>query len=291
MPAPPDRPAAPALRDARDALARAEALLARGEAAAARPWLERATRLAPNDATLRAMLAGALIGHDDARAAALFAALAETVDIREIWLGLAGAEARCRRFPAAGAALARLLSRHIADDAALALAFALSPRLDAPGFCAIARDGRAGAPALVLAPANPRATIAVRLDGRPLHLPAKGEAPPRLALPPTWHTARWLTVTADSVPLCASPIDIAALNRLEGYVAADGSGGLQGWAWYPGDPDADPRLCLRDADGAARRFQARLAGASAGVLARPRGFALTGAALAGLRPPFAVTDA
>ena len=255
-----------------------------------RDGLAPAPRRAPEDPTLRALLASTLIGLDNARAATLFAALAETGDVREIWLGLGGAEARRGDLAAAGAALAQALSRHVADDAVLAFAFALAPRLAAPGFCAIGNDD--DRPVLVLAPADPRAAIVVTLDGHPLALPPIGEAPPRLPLPRDWRRGHSLSVTADGVALCGSPIDLAAIVRTQGFVAATADGGIEGWAWHPADPDRLPVLRLSDAVGHGRMLRARRAGVSVpgALLARPRGFRLSAAQLAGLRAPLTLID-
>ena len=76
-------------------------------------WLDRACRLAPRDQTLALALATACLGHDDMRAAALFAAISAENDVREAWLGLATARRRLGDAAGAAEALAAALRRHV----------------------------------------------------------------------------------------------------------------------------------------------------------------------------------
>ena len=73
------------------------------------------------------------------------------------------------------------------------------------------------------------------------------------------------------------------IRRVEGCVAAE-AGGLRGWAWMPGDPESEPVVVLR-ARGRPEQLVACTDpapdGTAAGPLARPRGFHLSAAALAG----------
>ena len=80
-----------------------------------------------------------------------------------------------------------------------------------------------------------------------------------------------------------SPLRVDLVRRMEGCVAAE-AGGLRGWAWMPGDPEAAPELILR----VPGRPDLRLVctdpapeGVSAGPLVRPRGFSVPASALAG----------
>ncbi len=255
---------------AREAFERAQDEAAGGDAAAARRWLERATRLAPHDQTLALALATAYLAHDDQDAAARFASLAAAHDVREVWSGLATARRRIGDVPGAAAAIAEALARHVPDHSLTALATVIAREAGKPGWCALAGDGVV----------TVHAGVATRcqLDGKDVRLRS-------FRLPPNWRDARWLTVTAaDGRHLLGSPIDIRAITRIVGCVAGC-DGGVEGWAWQPGDPDADPMLTIEPAVGSKRiRLVATdhsVQVADSGLLARPRGFRVPAAKLAG----------
>jgi len=263
----------------REAMARAAGYSAAGDAGAALRWLDRAARLAPGDQTVALSLASAALGQDDARAAALFAAIAERVDLREAWLGLAAARRRLGDPAAAATALARVLSRNAPAAGLDALADTITREAGEPGWCSLAGDGRL---ALHRAGHATGGTIVLRLDGREL-------AARTARLPAGWQRAESLRVTADGKDLLGSPLSIRAICRVAGCVTAR-EGGLDGWAWHPGEPDRDPVLTVRAATG---RRLVRLTAADTivtadispmflGALARPRGFHVPAAALAGV---------
>src|SRR5262249_16291952 len=92
------------------------------------------------------------------------------------------------------------------------------------------------------------------------------------------HAGSVSVTTADGVHLLGSPLDLSAIAVAVGCVSCR-DGDLVGWAWHPGDPDTDPTLTIRAANGrceiqvvasdAATRFE------DCGLLARPRGFRVT----------------
>jgi GT2 family glycosyltransferase/glycosyltransferase involved in cell wall biosynthesis len=298
----------------REALARAAELGSAGDDGAALRWLERAYRLAPGEPTVALSLASAALGQDDLRAADLFAGVARRDDVREAWLGLAAARRRLGDAAGAAAALAAALSRHVPTEVG-ALADAITREAGAPGWCGLSGDGR-----LIVRPTDEStdrstegpgrrakgnrrdglsdhpggrgpdggsAPIAVRLDDRALAARAT-------KLPAGWERAHsvWVT-TADGQELLGSPIVIRAIRRVAGCVTAC-EGGLDGWAWHPGDPDRDPELTVRAATG---RRQLRLTAVDsevtvepAAVLARPRGFRVLASALAGMTGLLHVLD-
>jgi GT2 family glycosyltransferase len=99
------------------------------------------------------------------------------------------------------------------------------------------------------------------------------------------HAGRVAVVTADGIHLLGSPINVSAIGATAGCVSCR-DGGLIGWAWHPGDPDTDPTLTIRSADGC-RETRVLASDANTrfddcGLLARPRGFAVTPAQLSGL---------
>lgn len=86
--------------------------------------------------------------------------------------------------------------------------------------------------------------------------------------------------------LIGYPIDAAAIAATVGCVSSQ-DGGLEGWAWHPGDPGTDPSLTIRPVTGRGRLVitasdLARQV-ANGGLLARPRGFAVPAEALQHMR--------
>ena len=86
----------------------------------------------------------------------------------------------------------------------------------------------------------------------------------------------------DAVAGTVSPINIASILRTIGFVEAH-EGGLNGWAWHPGDPDTDPTLTIRTVSGRIlRRITATALDADVQLavpLARPRSFVVSAEAL------------
>ena len=256
-----------------EAFQRGQAELAAGRMAEARRWLDRACRLAPADDTLRLTLATALLGEDDRRAADLYAAVAASQDVREVWLGLAMARRRLGDAKGAAAAIAAALSRHVPHRRHAGLTDTIVLEAGAPGWCAI-DDG-----SLLVRAALPGRSVVIHVDGRRLRRPG------RLT---DWLEANRLSVTTnDGAHLLGSPIDVRSIVRLEGAVSCR-NGDIEGWAWHPGDPDRDPVLTirpLRGQGGFTVKASADHATAGAGaVLARPRGFHIPAAKLAGMGP-------
>ena len=231
---------------AREALSLGQAAAANGDTNAARRWFDRACRLAPGDDTAKLCLAGVCLNFDDKRAAGLFEQVLERHDLQPAWTGLALARLRLGRpelaADAVSSALSRFVIRRRADIAPIADRIVQAAR--ATGWCGLhwpgnTRSKAAGNLSLLTGPAG---KVEVFLDGRPV-LSRGGR------LPVGWQQAGRLEVHRDGQPLLGSPIDITRLRRTEGCVWAsdDGPGnyGLEGWAWHPGNPEADPVLNLR----------------------------------------------
>jgi GT2 family glycosyltransferase/glycosyltransferase involved in cell wall biosynthesis len=265
---------------ARQAQRHGQQALIAGDGAAAMRWLDRAHRLAPHDGTLTLALATACLRCDNVRAEALFRTIAEAEDVRAAWLGLAAARFYLGDAPGAADALAAALARHVPEAALLttrdSLADAVARGAGAVGWCGITGDGR-----LVARPAT-SGTAEIRLDGKRCTGPA---------LPPAWVRAREISVSIGGQHLLGSPIQVAAIRWVTGFVEAH-DGGLRGWAWHPGDPDTDPILSIR---GDGRRGTLRITAVDllasmqhAVSLARPRSFAIPQDALAGMPRPLQV---
>ncbi len=262
---------------------RGQAALASGETASALRWLDRAARLAPDDLTIALALAACCLGHDKTRAVALFARIAEAVDVREAWSGLAIAELQRGDMAAAVRALAHCLARHAGVPALFVPAEAIAAAAGAPGWCAVSGAGR-----LTLGLLAPARAVAVSLDGTRVDWSDRQDGLRReLQLPSRWAAARRLDVRAGARALIGSPIDLAAIRRVEGCVADDEAGGIAGWAWHPGDPEADPELRVEPVDRSASALVLRATEldpatpVATTALMRPRGFRLAASALAG----------
>lgn len=243
-----------------DAFARGQAALAQGDKAEAVRWLDRARRLTGEGSAILS-LASALTGYDNPRAAALFAAVLETADVREAWLGLATARLLMGENEAARAALVEALCRHAPHPDIGGIALHVARLTQAPGWCGVTGTGR-----VIASPVHP-APIEVRLDGRRVN----GDV-----LPPPWTRAREVSITIEGRHLIGSPVLLRAISRMDGHVEA-WSGGLRGWAWHPGDPETDPCLSV-SADRAVRDIVASTP--AEGIvdlppLARPRAFSVS----------------
>jgi GT2 family glycosyltransferase/glycosyltransferase involved in cell wall biosynthesis len=267
----PDAVQARRAADAADAWARGRAAQ---EAHDALFWLERTARLAPDDPrpALEAALVAASIGVADAQMR--LAELARDDQCATAWLALARLRWLAGDGAGAAAALHSLCTRHVAPDDVAPLADAIVAQASAAGWCALRADGRLRLGAL-------RGPPMVRLDGQRIarfHAQAARQG-------------RQLAVQIEGVDLLGSPIDLAALRRVEGVVAAEG-GDLVGWAFRRAAPDLRPVLVLRDAAGAEQRL--RLGAALPPVQQAPFharfGFRVRAGQLAGLTPPFAVTS-
>ena len=254
---------------AQHALHEGERLLHDGNAAAALPWLERACRLAPDSDTALLPYALALLALGDPRAVDPFARLAARHDVREVWLGLAAVRHRQGESDSAAKALAASLASHaLPDDGeALGLADTIAVRTGAAGWCGLRSSG------VVLArPLDDRGKLEILADGTRLRV---GRVPQGVAS---------LSVTCDGRHLLGSPIAVARIRRIEGFVA-ERDGGLEGWAWYPGDAGRDPVLRLRAANGQGRTrcvVASDLGMAVPRPLSRPRRFVVVPSQLAGI---------
>ncbi len=225
-------------------------------------------------------LATHCLGTDAARAAALYASVAEAEDVREAWFGLAAARLRLGQAAQSAAALAAALSRHALPAGVEGLADAVCAAAGRAGWCGVASGA-----SVVVRPVGRTASIELLLDGAVLRWRAA------MALAGRARQARSLVVRIGGRDAAGSPIDLAAIRQIEGVVACR-DGGLEGWAWHPGDPDRDPVIRLTAASGEHRTIRATAQDAGvlgARVLARPRRFRVPAATLARLRGPFTLS--
>jgi GT2 family glycosyltransferase/glycosyltransferase involved in cell wall biosynthesis len=197
------------------------------EKPATRPLLERAWRSMPGDMMIALRLALARL-HEQAPAdaASLFAEITARYDLADAWLGLAASELQAGQIEQAAHALQNCLSRHVASDTAWQLTQVVAQRAGRVGWCGIDAGGWLRA--------DGRADI--RIDG--VECKARWAAG-KTRIPP----GDRLEVTRNGEPLLGSPIDLAAIRAVEGFVEVV-DGGLSGWAWHPADPDRDPVITI-----------------------------------------------
>jgi glycosyltransferase involved in cell wall biosynthesis len=262
------------------ALEAGQAALAAGRPAEAVRWFDRAHRLAPGEPIAVFLRATALLQLRDPAALPLLRDLAALHDVREVWAALATAARQAGDAGLAETAMASALGRHTLLPALGPAASAVAEMAGWPGWCGVSANGT-----LHVGLDHP-GKLEIRLDGCSIPVRLRGGVQP---LPHGWQSVRQLTVGHSGQELLGSPIDIAALRHVEGCVWAR-AGALEGWAWHPRDPDTDPVLTLRDANG--RKRAITLSQPDTGLrhprlLARPRRLELA-TALAGLVPPIAV---
>jgi GT2 family glycosyltransferase/glycosyltransferase involved in cell wall biosynthesis len=248
---------------------RGQASAAAGDLREARQWLERARRLAPEDAGVALSLATVLMGLGDfPPAAAFLETLTQRHDVREAWFSLAAARRSLRDPAGAAEALAAALGRHVLPepDHIAPLADAIVAEAGLPGWCGLLHNGR------IMVQCRAGARAQVLADGLVL---ARDRRVPA--------SAARIEVTAGG-PLAGSPILAREARRIEGVVAARG-GGIEGWAWHPADPDTDPVLTVRPRKGGAGLVVTAtdMDTPARGALGRPRRIWIARERLAGLR--------
>jgi glycosyltransferase involved in cell wall biosynthesis len=248
----------------------AEALAARGALQEARRWADRLTRLAPADPNARFLLAMLCLQLRDRQCETLLAQLADTHDVREVWIGLAAVRRMHGDGAGAADAAQRGLSRHAIGPGLANLLPGLARAVGRPGWCGLSGEGR-----VLVGECASRPTL--WLDDRPVAWGGDGES---AVLAAGWRRARLLAVRQGGADLLGSPIDLQAIRRLEGFVAVT-EAGLSGWAWHPADPDRPPELILRTASGdrALRPDDTAVTITGPCLLARPRGFTVPTEAL------------
>jgi GT2 family glycosyltransferase/glycosyltransferase involved in cell wall biosynthesis len=263
---PPAGSALAALADGREALAA-------GDRTTAIRHLDRALRLAPRDAAAAFLLASVLSTVDASRALAMLRSL--TAAHKRFWAAKAALAALLSRAGDAQGAAALLddMLRHAAppDDATFRqLAATVARDAGLPGWIAIDSRGMARCHGF-----GTGARYA--LDGHPIWPRAKPDGTGRLRLPAGWETAGSLTATLRDRHFLGSPVILRAHVQAEGFVDLAANGDLTGWAWLPGDPDTPARLTVHAGAGTAALLticadDAGFVPEDGDGVARPRGF-------------------
>lgn len=264
-------------KDAHAACTNGAEALTRQDLPTARRWFERARRMVPNDPAIAFALAGILLQTREPGAAALLADALTQADTAELWLSLAAAHLQDGDLSAARQALGRMLSGHVLGVDPVTIGTLSQHALantDPGGWCAVVR----ALEGCGLSWITGRDGVCVTVDGTAVTGPSLPQA------------GRTLVITHNGRALLGSPIDIAALRRVEGFVEESDSG-LTGWAWHPSDAAEDPWLIVTSIPtGESLRLRAtNIAIPGPGPMSRPRGFELSYAALAHLPPPLDIS--
>ncbi len=250
--------------DSRPAQARAQDAWQRGEAGDL-AWLDRAHRRAPSDQNLRFQLAFRRLQSGNAAGAApLFEDMARRFNVRECWSGLAASLLALGHDEAARAAIHTALSRFEADPGLIRLAGRVA---GAAGWCGLRADG------VLLTSLADAPGLEVLLDG--VLAVAGADHVGNRHLPEGWRDAARLEVRAGGHTPLGSPIDLAAITRVEGFAERHGDT-VSGYAWQPASPGQDPVLLMFSEAGT---ILARVTATAprdqvhgAAPLARPRAF-------------------
>ena len=242
-------------------------------------WLDRASRLAPNNPLTAYMAAVAMAAAEPTKASAALAALCSAwPDFRDAHFALASASLRSDGPGSAARLLTAALHRFaIPPHPDLhRLAHTISRRAGAPGWVSL--DGRLGL-TVSLPPSTRPAILQASQAAQRLHhqaLVAGPQADLRLQLPDSARAGAPIHVTVDGVPLLGSGLSPAILLRIDAVLLAPVKDRARGYAWMPGVPDVPATLSLHAPGQPARRFKAagpvkQLAG---DPLARFRGFSV-----------------
>ncbi len=205
-----------------------------------------------------------------AKAAILFQPMAERFGIPEAWLGLAAALLGANEPALAASAMRSALASTEASPAAGVLAARIAAVAGSPGWCGLSLDG-------VLLTDTPADELVVELDAVQARVEQRKAG--GISLPANWSRAQRLSAFRGRQHLLGSPIDIAAIMRLEGFVERDGTH-IVGTAWLPAAPARNPELTfIVGAAGAPMRVVADILTESDGFspVSRARSFRVSAA--------------
>ena len=252
--------------------------------------LEYAQRLAPQDGGITLAVGIVRLALRDPRAVGALKTVADRTGRREVIVLLANARRFFGDTEGAVAELHRTLARNAPDLQAgfVKLITTVARNTGAAGWCGLDNAGQltVGGGVIDL----PAATLAVSIDGQPIHLrgrrPRSWRGMLSFTLVDHWEHGQHLEVSVQGRPLIGSPISIRDVTRVEGFVQAE-AGGITGWCWLPGEPETSPKITVSSTthpdhylDTIAREFLSDLG--TFPELAAPRRFAFGRDAIAAL---------
>lgn len=284
-------------KSVRDAVARAIKALKADGANAALVAFEYAQRLAPSDLAITVTIGDLRLALDDPAAAEPFEWVARKADWRDAWIRLAIVRQRFATPALAAAEMHRVLSGHAPPRKSEfhRLATDIADASGALGWCGLDSSGCLTLGGAVRQMPEDAITVLVddvRLRLRPLAVPTDSLVRQFRLMGPWKHGGR-LTVLAKGNPLIGSPVAIQKLTRVEGFVRTD-AGGVRGWCWLPGDPDAIPQIIVANVSNPRKRIMVRARQLQTddgqfADFAAPRHFQLSAQDIAALNGPVAVS--
>ena len=237
--------------------------------------MERAYRLHPADSLVALTFGSQLIAAGEPGwAVDVLTNLPERDLVPAARIALASAYLLLDRVPEAGDAIRGALQSAVVGAGLAALAARVVAAAGLPGWCGLGADGQ-----LRAGPGHPSG---VWLDGRRVHTAGIGTG---------IGIGAQLVVSGADGPYLGSPLPVDRLRASAGFVA-EAEGRLEGWAWYPADPERIPMVTI-SGPGGTHRVTADAP--AEGVLdlpplARPRRFRVHDPVLASLGEPLAVAD-
>jgi hypothetical protein len=228
-----------------DAFRRSGALIDAGRTREALAMLDYAQRLAPSDGGISLAIGLLRLNIGDPAACEPFELLTQRTEWRDIRMALVRVRMKFGKVERAAADLHAALSRNGPPTRRdyLALADAVCEQSGAAGWCALGNDGQ-----VVLGGTRSVAVgLSILLDGVKIADAGVGQSHGRfaVALPEDWQRASQLDVLLRGHALLGSPIDVAQVARVEGFVepVAD-TGALEGWCWFPAERERAPMITV-----------------------------------------------
>ncbi|WP_336935194.1 glycosyltransferase [Asaia bogorensis] len=249
---------------AQDAYRRGTDASNNGDAQAALYWLGRAARMAHHDPNVIFAYGMALLSASRwEEAVTRFAWIAKRFVMRKALVGQAIALSHLGRMDEAVGIFGRMLAHYAPADEVLPWTRHFAARSGCPGWCATSNEG--------VMRGEAQGPVTISLDGE---IVATDVALP-FVLPERWMKASLLSAECGGKLLYGAPIDLTAIRHMQGFVSVRRHA-LDGWIWYPADPDFTPHVIVEAGDShfdltASQLEQATLLEKP---LARPRHFAL-----------------
>jgi GT2 family glycosyltransferase/glycosyltransferase involved in cell wall biosynthesis len=238
-------------RHVADSLEKAVKAIRREDLEGALATLLYTQRLAPSNRMVTLFIGDLRLAMRRPEAAEAFEFIAKHNNWRGAWYRLAYSRFLQGQPIQAAAELHRTLSRNAPVIApwACSLCAEIASATLSMGWCGASNSGRL----LIGGSASyfDMEDLGVEIDGIPIRLGRRSNRNRRFfssySLPATRAQGAFLKVTAKGVPLLGSPVDLQSVMRTEGFVSAD-QAGVQGWIWFPGEPDVTPKVEIADLD-------------------------------------------
>ncbi|NVN43968.1 glycosyltransferase [Asaia siamensis] len=195
-------------------------------------WLGRAARMARHDPNVIFAFGMALISAG--RWAAAYDAMVWITDrfiMRKALVGQAIALSNLGRMAEAVAVFEKMLSHYAPAPEILPWIRRFQAHSARPGWCATSNEG--------VVKGECPSPVTICLDEQCV---AQDVTLP-FTLPESWMAASRLTVSSQGNALYGAPIALDAIRAVQGF-ATVGHHNLEGWIWYPADPDFTPHVVI-----------------------------------------------